>query len=106
MTKNKTVRWKVAQVISPTYPDGALMIKVDDSIERPVAIVPMPVGNHKAGIALQEKNAILIMSAPLLLEMSRKLLNKIDAIYDIHDFDLDDEYWDMRKTIELIEKEQ
>lgn len=33
----------------PIYPDGVIMIKEDTNVERPVAIVPFPMGRHERG---------------------------------------------------------
>lgn len=84
-TEYKAEKWKGVQVYTPTFPDGAIMIKVDDSIERPVAIVPMPVGGHKNGTNIQRKNAALIAAAPELLDACEDVLpffTQDDAEYD------------------------
>ena len=60
-------KWKGVSAYLPNFPDGAVMIKVDDNIERPVAVVPLPVGGHKRGTELQLRNASLIAAAPELL---------------------------------------
>lgn len=43
----KIEKWKGVRAYVPTFPDGAIMIKVDDNIERPVAIVPYRQGDTK-----------------------------------------------------------
>lgn len=82
----KIEKWKGARAYVPTFPDGAIMIKVDDNIERPVAIVPLPVGGHKKGTELQLRNASLIAAAPELLDACEDALSFFtpdDDIYDV-----------------------
>lgn len=71
----KIEKWKGVRAYVPTFPDGAIMIKVDDNIERPVAIVPLPAGGHKKGTELQLRNASLIAAAPELLDACEDALS-------------------------------
>ena len=79
-------KWKGVSAYLPNFPDGAVMIKVDDNIERPVAVVPLPVGGHKRGTELQLRNASLIAAAPELLNACEDALpyfTEDDDAYDI-----------------------
>lgn len=79
-------KWKGVSAYLPNFPDGAIMIKVDDNIERPVAVVPFPVGGHKRGTELQLRNASLIAAAPELLNACEDALpyfTEEDDAYDI-----------------------
>lgn len=80
----KIEKWKGVRMNTPTFPDGAIMIKVDDNIERPVAIVPFPVGKHKKGTELQLRNASLIAAAPELLDACEDALSFFDVDDDVY----------------------
>lgn len=80
----KIEKWKGVKSYIPTFPDGAIMIKVDDNIERPVAIVPLPVGGHKKGTELQLRNASLIAAAPELLDACEDAISFFDVDDDIY----------------------
>lgn len=77
-------KWKGVIVHTPTYPDGAIMIKVDDNIERPIAIVPLPVGGHEKGTELQFCNASLIAASPELLDACEDALSFFTPDDDIY----------------------
>lgn len=78
-------KWKGVSTYNPNFPDGAIMIKVNDNIARPVAIVPFPVGGHKKGTEIQLSNASLIASAPELLNACEDALTYFspdECVYD------------------------
>lgn len=77
-------KWKGVMVHTPIYPDGAIMIKVDDNIERPIAIIPLPVGGHKKGTELQFFNASLIAASPELLDACEDALSFFTPDDDIY----------------------
>jgi hypothetical protein len=57
------------------YPTAILpghVIKVDDSVQRPIAIVPNPIGKKSSPV--DEANAQLIAAAPALYEALKNLL--------------------------------
>lgn len=73
-----SVDWKIKQSISPLYSDGYLAIKEDTPTEFPLAIVPYPVGGHRAGILRQQQRARLIAAAPELLRALEGLVARFD----------------------------
>lgn len=75
----------------PSYPDGAIVIKEDTSVERPVAILPFPVGKHERGTEKQRQYARLLAAAPEILE---KLENLMTAVGVLDDYLLKDSYPD------------
>ncbi|MCS3089088.1 hypothetical protein NXW58_03375 [Bacteroides faecis] len=42
--KEILIKWKTVETITPDFPDGAIFIKEDTSIEFPLAIVAFPLG--------------------------------------------------------------
>ena len=62
----------------PSYPDGAIVIKEDTSVERPVAILPFPVGKHERGTEKQRQYARLLAAAPEILEKLENLMTALD----------------------------
>ena len=42
--KEGFVKWKTVETTTPDFPDGAIFIKEDTSIEFPLAIVAFPLG--------------------------------------------------------------
>lgn len=75
----------------PFYPDGAIAIKEDTSVERPVALLPFPVGKHERGTEKQRQYARLLAAAPEILE---KLENLMTAVGVLDDYLLKDSYPD------------
>ena len=47
--KEILIKWKTVETITPDFPDGAIFIKEDTSIEFPLAIVAFPLGGHENG---------------------------------------------------------
>lgn len=44
--KEILIKWKTVETITPDFPDGAIFIKEDTSIEFPLAIVAFPLGGR------------------------------------------------------------
>lgn len=75
--KEKLVKWKTVETMTPIFPDGVIFIKEDTFIEYPLALVPFPQGRHKNGMKLQQKNAKLIAAAPELLKACQEALRYV-----------------------------
>lgn len=45
--KEILIKWKTVETITPDFPDGAIFIKEDTSIEFPLAIVAFPLGDMR-----------------------------------------------------------
>ena len=61
--KEGFIKWKTVETTTPSFPDGAILIKEDTSIEFPLAIVGFPLGGHENGTKKQRKRAKLIAAA-------------------------------------------
>ena len=72
--KEILIKWKTVETITPDFPDGAIFIKEDTSIEFPLAIVAFPLGGHANGTKKQRERAKLIAAAPELLEALQKVV--------------------------------
>lgn len=71
------IKWKMCECVSPTFPDGYIIIKEDTQIEYPIALVPYPLGKHKNGTIRQQKHAQLIAAAPELLRACKEALRYV-----------------------------
>lgn len=81
-----TIKWKQVETITPSYPDGLIMIKEDTSLEFPLAIVPFPLGKHPKGTKKQRERANLISAAPALLDACLEAIKYIcveEPAYDL-----------------------
>lgn len=58
----------------PQYPDGVIFIKENTAAERPVAVIPFPLGKHPVGTTKQRDYAKLMSSAPELLELLKRFV--------------------------------
>lgn len=45
--KEGFIKWKTVETTTPSFPDGAILIKEDTSIEFPLAIVGFPLGDMR-----------------------------------------------------------
>ena len=55
--KENLVKWKRLKTTTPIFPDGAIFIKEDTSIEFPLAVVAFPFGGHANGTKKQRETA-------------------------------------------------
>lgn len=84
--KEGFIKWKTVETTTPSFPDGAILIKEDTSIEFPLAIVGFPLGGHENGTKKQRKRAKLIAAAPELLEACQEALKYVcveEPAYDV-----------------------
>ncbi|WP_373155043.1 hypothetical protein [Bacteroides cellulosilyticus] len=84
--KEILIKWKTVETITPDFPDGAIFIKEDTSIEFPLAIVAFPLGGHENGTKKQRERAKLIAAAPELLKACQEALKYVSAeepAYDV-----------------------
>lgn len=84
--KDDLVKWKTVETITPNFPDGAILIKEDTSVEFPLAVVAFPLGGHKNGIKRQRERAKLIAAAPELLKACQEALRYVcvdEPPYDV-----------------------
>lgn len=84
--KEGFVKWKTVETTTPDFPDGAIFIKEDTSIEFPLAIVAFPLGGHENGTKKQRERAKLIAAAPELLKACQEALKYVSAeepAYDV-----------------------
>lgn len=84
--KDDLVKWKTVETITPIFPDGAILIKEETSVESPIAILAFPFGGHKYGIKRQRERAKLIAAAPELLKACQEALRYVcldEPAYDI-----------------------
>lgn len=80
------IKWKTVETITPDFPDGAIFIKEDTSIEFPLAIVAFPLGGHANGTKKQRERAKLIAAAPELLKACQEALKYVcveEPAYDV-----------------------
>lgn len=56
------------------YPDGVIFIKENTIAERPVAVIPFPLGKHPVGTKKQREYAKLLSSAPELLDLLKRFV--------------------------------
>ena len=81
--KEILIKWKTVETITPDFPDGAIFIKEDTSIEFPLAI---PLGGHENGTKKQRERAKLIAAAPELLKACQEALKYVcveEPAYDV-----------------------
>lgn len=84
--KEGFIKWKTVETITPDFPDGAIFIKEDTSIEFPLAIVAFPLGGHENGTKKQRERARLIAAAPELLKACQEALKYVsveEPAYDV-----------------------
>lgn len=84
--KEGLIKWKTVETTTPSFPDGAILIKEDTSIEFPLAIVGFPLGGHENGTKKQRKRAKLIAAAPELLKACQEALKYVcveEPAYDV-----------------------
>lgn len=84
--KEDFIKWKTVETTTPGFPDGAILIKEDTSIEFPLAIVAFPLGGHENGTKKQRERARLIAAAPELLKACQEALKYVcveEPAYDV-----------------------
>lgn len=62
---------------------GVISIKEDTDVERPVAIVPFPIGRPERGVELQRQYAKLMAASPELLECLEKLTKAVGPLDNV-----------------------
>lgn len=77
-TKLKTEEYEIHFL----FKDGAIVIKEDTDVERPVAIVPFPLDKHEGGVKKQRQYAKLLAAAPEILDKLNKLLEAVAPLDD------------------------
>lgn len=75
--KNVLSKWSMVEAISPYYPDGVILINEDTEIQRPVALLPLPLRKHPRGTQIQHNNARLIATSPELLSACQQAIKSI-----------------------------
>lgn len=88
------------------YPDGVIFIKENTIAERPVAVIPFPLGKHPVGTKKQREYAKLLSSAPELLELLKRFI-EVSASFNDEQFgkkypDAVLAYGDAKKLIESL----
>lgn len=84
--KEKLVKWKTVETITPGYPDGVIFIKEDTFVEFPLAMLAFPLGGPENGTKKQRERAKLIAAAPELLKACQEALRYVcveEPAYDV-----------------------